>query len=148
MNSKISPFLALRHLTSPLPPSFFFLKSKPLTPNINLYAPTPLKRTLEIFFGLISANRTSRILKQSREITSDFHPLFSSTCLLSPKSTPLTGDGHSGRRVLLSSELIQIGSEERLLLITEVYFVSFHLLDLGGIYDINHLILGLWGFLD
>nr|KAJ0213146.1 hypothetical protein LSAT_V11C400169790 [Lactuca sativa] len=73
------------------------------------------------------ANRTSRILKQSREITSDFHPLFSSTCLLSPKSTPLTGDGPCGRRVLLSSELIQIGSEERLLLIIEIFFKNLDL---------------------
>ena len=79
-----------------------FLKPDPLTPNINLYAPTPLKRTLEIFFRLISANQMSRILKQSRDITIDFHPLFSSISLLSPKSTPLTGDGHSRRRVSLS----------------------------------------------
>nr|KAJ0206616.1 hypothetical protein LSAT_V11C500287840 [Lactuca sativa]KAJ0206821.1 hypothetical protein LSAT_V11C500287770 [Lactuca sativa] len=75
-----------------------FLKPDPLTPNINLYAPTPLKRTLEIFFRLISANQMSRILKQSRDITIDFHPLFSSISLLSPKSTLLTGDGHSGQR--------------------------------------------------
>nr|KAJ0207979.1 hypothetical protein LSAT_V11C500287820 [Lactuca sativa] len=106
----------------------------PFKPNL-IWKPTSPKelsshvmgKTEENFFYQIIFIFSPRILKQSREITSDFHPFFSSTCLLSPKSTPLTGDGHSRRRVLLSSELIQIGSEERLLLITEILFKNLDL---------------------
>nr|KAJ0205046.1 hypothetical protein LSAT_V11C500287790 [Lactuca sativa] len=132
-----------------------FLKPDPLTPNINLYAPTPLKRTLEIFFRLISANQMSRILKQSRDITIDFHPLFSSISLLSPKSTLLTGDGHSGQRedreeilVIFTAAVILFQQDAKelvhvmiiKLLLLKVKKVAYSQIILSSYWDLEHLI--------